>query len=152
MRGLEVKRLALAIFGVTASIVAAAPSAISQDQIVRVPARAGAPYSAATKVDGILYLSGQVGLGADGKLVSGFEAQTKQVMDNVGTLLKGQGLTMDDVFKCTVMLSDMSKFAVFNDIYKSYFNPAKMPARSALGANGLALGAEVEVECTAKAK
>ena len=152
MRHLGMVRLGLTMLGVSAAMIGGMTPAAAQDAIGRVPARDGAPYSAATKVDGILYLSGQVGLGADGKLVSGFEAQSKQVMDNVVGVLKGQGLTMDDVFKCTVMLSDMSKFAVFNDIYKSYFNPAKMPSRSALGANGLALGAEVEVECMAKAK
>jgi enamine deaminase RidA (YjgF/YER057c/UK114 family) len=55
---------------------------------------------------------------------------------------------MSDVVKCTVMLADMSEWAAFNEIYRSYFS-AKFPARSALGANGLALGARVEVECIA---
>jgi reactive intermediate/imine deaminase len=152
MRRLGIGRLGLAVLGFSALMTGTLSPVQAQDAIGRIPARAGAPYSAATKVDGILYLSGQIGLGADGKLATGFEAQSKQVMDNIVTVLKGQGLTVDDVFKCTVMLGDMSKFAGFNEIYKSYFNPAKMPARSALGANGLAMGAEVEVECMAKAK
>lgn len=152
MRRSMIDRLGYAAMALPALMIGMAQPAQAQDAIGRVPARPGAPYSAATKVDGILYISGQIGLGTDGKLASGFEAQTRQTMDNVVAVLKGQGLGMDDVFKCTAMLADMSKFAVFNEIYKSYFNPAKMPARSALGANGLAMGSEVEVECLAKAK
>jgi enamine deaminase RidA (YjgF/YER057c/UK114 family) len=61
--------------------------------------------------------------------------------------LKANGLTFDDVFKCTVMPADTSKWGDFNKIYVTYFNPDGLPARSALGANGLALGAQVELEC-----
>jgi enamine deaminase RidA (YjgF/YER057c/UK114 family) len=55
---------------------------------------------------------------------------------------------MNDLVKCTVMLADISEWAAFNDIYKFYFSD-HFPARSALGVNGLALGARVEVECIA---
>ena len=54
---------------------------------------------------------------------------------------------MADVFKCTVMIDDMEKWPAFNEVYKTYFEPGKMPARSAFGADGLALGAPIEVEC-----
>lgn len=73
-------------------------------------------------------------------------------MDNISAMLKSQGLSMDDVFKCTVMLTDMRNFAEFNEIYKSYFKPDMLPARSAFGAAALAAGAAVEIECMAKAK
>jgi 2-iminobutanoate/2-iminopropanoate deaminase len=53
------------------------------------------------------------------------------------------------VFKCTVMLADMTKWPDFNKVYVSYFDPDRLPARSAFGASGLALGAQVEVECWA---
>jgi enamine deaminase RidA (YjgF/YER057c/UK114 family) len=63
-------------------------------------------------------------------------------------VLKRRGLGFSDVVKCTVFLADVDEWAVFNDIYKTYFEPP-YPARSALGANGLALGARLEVECIA---
>jgi 2-iminobutanoate/2-iminopropanoate deaminase len=56
-------------------------------------------------------------------------------------------LEAGDVFKCTVMLTDMSKWAAFNAIYTGYFKPGRLPARSVLGAGALAAGASVEVEC-----
>ena len=74
------------------------------------------------------------------------------MMENIGGVLKANGLTFDDVFKCTAMLADMSKLSAFNQIYVTYFKPEHMPARSALGANGLALGAQVELECWAYAR
>ena len=55
---------------------------------------------------------------------------------------------MSNVVKCTVMLADMADWPAFNTIYQTFFTPP-YPARSALGANGLALGARVEVECLA---
>ena len=62
--------------------------------------------------------------------------------------LEAHGASMDDVVKCTVMLADISEWNTFNQIYQDYFT-GRYPARSALGANGLALGARVEVECIA---
>ncbi len=58
---------------------------------------------------------------------------------------------MADIVKCTVMLSDISKWGEFNEVYKTFFS-GQFPARSAIGANGLALGAQVEVECIAVTK
>jgi enamine deaminase RidA (YjgF/YER057c/UK114 family) len=55
---------------------------------------------------------------------------------------------MRDLVKCTAMLADMAEWGRFNEIYRTYFD-GRFPARSALGANGLALGARVEVECIA---
>ncbi len=55
---------------------------------------------------------------------------------------------MSDLVKCTIMLADISEWAAFNDVYKSFFED-RYPARSAFGTNGLALGARVEVECIA---
>jgi len=78
-------------------------------------------------------------------------AQSVQTLDNIAAILKSQGLGMDDVFKCTVMLSDMSKWSDFNKIYVRYFKPGRLPARSAMGVNGLAANAFVELECWAHA-
>jgi 2-iminobutanoate/2-iminopropanoate deaminase len=69
-------------------------------------------------------------------------------MQNIKSSLEAHGYTMRDIVKCTVMLADISEWATFNEIYKTFFSD-RYPARSALGANGLALGARVEVECIA---
>lgn len=111
-----------------------------------------APFSAAVRVGDVVYLSGQIGLAHDGSLPPEFSEQVKQTMSNVGDALKQAGLGYDDVFKCTVMLADMSRWGDFNQIYVSYFKPARLPARSAVGANGLARGALVELECFARAR
>ncbi len=108
------------------------------------------PFSLAVQAGDVVYLSGQLGTGPNG-LAVGMEAQSRQAMDNIAAVLKGMDLGMEQVFKCTVMLADMSKWGDFNKVYVSYFKPGHLPARSAMGANGLALNAEVEVECMAYA-
>jgi 2-iminobutanoate/2-iminopropanoate deaminase len=99
-------------------------------------------------------MSGAIGLlpGTRELVPGGIEPGTKQVMDNIGEVLKANGLTFDDVFKCTVMLAQMFNGGAFNKIYVTYFKPERLPARSAFGANGLALDAEVELECWAFAR
>jgi 2-iminobutanoate/2-iminopropanoate deaminase len=120
------------------------------------PAAAAAklPFSQAVRVGDVLYMSGAIGV-LPGKMEltpGGIEPEAKQMMENIGEVLKANGLTFDDLFKCTAMLADMSKWGAFNKIYVTYFKPEHLPARSALGANGLALGAEVELECWAFAR
>jgi 2-iminobutanoate/2-iminopropanoate deaminase len=78
----------------------------------------------------------------------GLEPEARQTMDNIRTTLSAHGYTMNDLVRCLVMLTDMSEWSKFNEIYKTYFT-GRFPARSAIGASGLALGARVEVECTA---
>jgi reactive intermediate/imine deaminase len=122
------------------------------DEAVQAAARAGGfrvPFSSAVRVGDVLYLSGVIGTGTDGKLPPGIEAQTRQTMDNIGAMLKRAGRSFDDVFKCTVMIDDMGEWQAFNRVYVTYFKPGRLPARSAFGADGLALGALVEVECLA---
>ncbi|QNM83953.1 RidA family protein [Sphingomonas sabuli] len=110
-----------------------------------------APFSSAVRVGDTLYLAGAIGIGADGKLPEGIEAQSKQTMDNIGAVLKRAGLGFDDVYKCTAFLADMKDWPAFNGVYVTYFKPDRRPSRSALGVNGLALGALLEVECQAYA-
>ncbi len=109
------------------------------------------PFSDAVRVGDLLFLSGQLGIGADGKLPAGMEAQARQTMENIGVVLKRQGLGFGDLVKCTVMLDDMADWPAFNQVYVTYFPDGKYPARSAFGADGLALGALLEVECWAYA-
>jgi 2-iminobutanoate/2-iminopropanoate deaminase len=109
------------------------------------------PFSEAVRVGDILYLSGQLGRGPDGKLPEGIEAQTRQTLDNIGATLKLAGLGYGDIFHCTAMLSDMKLWPAFNSVYVTYFPEGKRPARSAFGASGLALGGLIELECQAYA-
>jgi 2-iminobutanoate/2-iminopropanoate deaminase len=111
----------------------------------------GFPFAEAVQVGDMLYLSGQIGNvpGTRSVVPGGIEAETKQVMDNVGAVLRKRGLGYDSLVKCTVMIADMKGWPAFNTVYASYFKAGRFPARSAFGANGLALGAKVELECWA---
>ena len=143
--------IAAAALTLSASALAAPPER-SAVEYFPAPASGGqpAPYANAVRAGDMLYLSGQTG-DVDGQLKEGFEAQARQSLDNVGAVLKQRGLAFSDVVKCTVMLSDMSKWSAFNAIYVPYFPSGKLPARSAIGANGLAGGALIELECWAYA-
>jgi len=112
---------------------------------------AGLPFSDGVRVGDVLCLSGQIGnVPGRMELVSGgLEGETRQMMENIARILNAACLSFDDVFKCVVMLADISQWAEFNKIYVSYFKPGCLPARSAFGATGLALGATVEMECWA---
>lgn len=107
------------------------------------------PFSEAVRVNDLLFVSGQVGTDESGALVAGgITAESRQVMDNIRQIITRRGLSMKDVVKCTVFLADVSEWGDFNLVYTTYFSKP-YPARSALGANGLALGAALEVECIA---
>ena len=108
------------------------------------------PFSDAVRVGHILYLSGQVGTDASFALVpGGVRAETRQTLENIRRVLERNGSSLANVFKCTVMLADMSEWGVVNEVYVTYFAKDRLPARSALGVNGLVLGARVEIECMA---
>jgi reactive intermediate/imine deaminase len=108
------------------------------------------PFSDAVRVGHMLYLSGQIGTDQTFALVpGGMKAEARQTMENVRRVLERHGSSLDRVVKCTVMLADMGEWGAFNEVYVGYFRRERLPARSALGVNGLALGARVEVECWA---
>ena len=110
----------------------------------------GLPLSEGVRVGDTLYLSGVVGV-VPGQLKvvpGGLAPEARQALSNVRTMLEAQGLSLKNVVKCTVMLADIGEWGAFNEIYKEFFS-APYPARAACGANGLALGARVEVECIA---
>jgi reactive intermediate/imine deaminase len=111
------------------------------------------PFSQSVRVGDVVYLSGCLG-NVPGKMElvpGGMEAETRQMMENIAAALKPHGLGFGDVFKCLVMLADMGEWGAFNKVYVPYFDPARMPTRSAFGAAGLAMGARVEMECWAYA-
>ncbi len=108
------------------------------------------PFSEAVRHGDTLYLSGQIGIipGSMKVAPGGIKEEARQTMENIKTSLEVHGYTMAHLIKCTVMLTDMSEWSAFNEVYKTFFS-GNYPARSAFGANGLALGARVEVECIA---
>ncbi len=137
----------LAIF-----LVACSPG-IQETQIARFDegpfAGMGFPYSESARAGDLLFLAGQIGEDAEGKLVpGGIQAETEQMMLNIEAALARRGLAMEHVVKCTVFLADIAEWCAFNEVYKKHFSQP-YPARSALGANGLAVNARVEMECIA---
>ena len=139
---------------VAIALVASAGGAIAQQkQVIRMPGSLeGLPFSTAVRVDDVLFLSGQIGVqpGSRELVPGGIVEETRQTMENIKAVLEYAGSSMDRVVKCTVFLADMADYAMMNTVYASFF-PADPPARSALGASGLALGAAVEIECIALA-
>lgn len=110
----------------------------------------GLPFSEIVRVGNMLFLSGQMG-NLPGTLTlapGGIEAQAKQTMLNIKASLEAHGYAMNNIVKCTVMLADMADWPAFNAVYTTFFEKP-YPARSAFGANGLALGGLLEVEVIA---
>ena len=108
------------------------------------------PFSEAVRVGHTLYLSGQLGVkpGTLELVSGGIAAETRQTLENIRATLERHGASLGDIVKCTAFLADMNEWAAMNTVYREYF-PARRPARSALGASGLALGARIELECIA---
>jgi reactive intermediate/imine deaminase len=107
------------------------------------------PFSSAVRVDNLLFLSGMLGNmpGTSNLAEGGIQGETRQTLENIKRVVEQFGSSMDQVVKCTVFLADIAEWGAMNEVYKTYFpNP---PARSALGASGLALEARVEIECIA---
>ena len=108
------------------------------------------PFSPAVRAGGFLFLAGQLGTDSTGRLVpGGIQPETRRAMENIRSLLMRSGSSLDRVVKCTVYLADMREWAAMNEVYTSFFAANRRPARTAAGANGLALDARVEIECLA---
>lgn len=136
-----------------AALAQAPPTPLQHMNSGRVLPATGLPFSEAVRHGDTVYLSGQLGLqpGTMRLVPGGIDAESRQVMNNIRSTLEAHGLAMANLVKCTVMLADMKEWGRFNEIYTTFFDGPK-PARSALGVNGLALGARVEVECIAAAR
>lgn len=107
------------------------------------------PFPAAVQTGNLLFVSGQVGM-RDGKIGQGIDEQTRFTLENIRDILMRAGTSLERVVKVTVFLTDMSLWPAMNEVYREYF-PKDPPARSALGATGLALpGLLVEMECIAE--
>lgn len=109
------------------------------------------PFTPAVQVGNLLFLAGQIGTSAEaqgGLVPGGIGPETRQTMLNIKDVLEKAGSSLDRVVKCTVFLADMKEWPAMNEVYATFF-PKHFPARSAFGANGLALNARVEIECIA---
>ena len=112
-------------------------------------ARGGLPFSPYVRVDNMLYLSGQLGTVPGGGLAEGgVQAETRQTLENIRNVLERAGSSMNHVVKCSVFMEDMNQWPAMNEVYVTFF-PEHLPARSAFGSTGLALGAALEIECFA---
>jgi 2-iminobutanoate/2-iminopropanoate deaminase len=112
-------------------------------------AGAAPPYSPARKAGQTLYVSGQVARAPGGQEVrDSIEAETRQVMENLGRILKENGYSFDDVVNATVYLADIKDYAAMNKVYASYFQKA-FPARACVGGASLVFGFKVEISAVA---
>lgn len=107
------------------------------------------PYSQAIDTGTFLYTSGQLPINPiDGTMLADIAGQTKQSLANVEAILQEAGLTMSNVVKTLVFLTDMNDFAAMNTVYQEYFS-APYPARSAVAVKTLPKNALVEIEVVA---
>ncbi len=136
-----------------AGLAASAAYADAPEVVHNWDPESGMPFSSAVRVGNILYLSGALGVipGTRELAEGGIQPETRQTLENIKATLEANGSSLSEVFKCTVFLADIAEWAAMNEVYKTYF-PTNPPARSALGTNGLALGARTEIECIATVK
>ena len=109
-----------------------------------------APLSSAIVTGDFIYVSGQGALDlATGEYLKGdVRSETRQVFENIKTILQAAGSSLDKVVKCNVYLRDIKDFAAMNEVYKTYFK-APFPARTTIQAGALPGGIAVEIECVA---
>jgi reactive intermediate/imine deaminase len=108
-------------------------------------------FSRAVAFGQLVYVSGVVGRkpGARGTITEGFEAQCRQALENLKTSVEAAGSSMADVLKCTCFLTEVSDFATFNKVYKTFF-PSDPPARSTVVVKATVVpGAKLEIDCVA---
>jgi len=108
------------------------------------------PYSHGVLINNMLFVSGQVGKKADtGELVlSDIKAETKQVMENVGAILKDAGMDYSNIVKTTIFMKDMNNFGAMNETYGSFFT-GDFPARETVQVSRLPLDVNVEISVVA---
>jgi len=115
------------------------------------PAAVG-PYVHAVKTGNLVFTSGQLGLiPAAGSLPEGIEAQTRQSLENIKTVLEGCGSDLDHVVKTSIFLADIADFAKVNEIYGEFFT-GEVPARSCVEVANLPKGGLIEIEVVAEVR
>ena len=120
-------------------------------QTPHAPAPVG-PYNQAVQVGKLLFVSGQIALDpSNGKLVTdNLEAETHQVMKNIGAILTEAGIGYENVVKCSVFVSDMNNYGRINEVYAEYFNEATAPARELVEVANLPKFVHIEISAIAE--
>ena len=115
----------------------------AQDKNIPTPI---APYSPAVLVNGTLYISGQIPINPENNemVTADISEQTRQVMKNLGSVLKSYGFDYSDLVKCTIYMTDMANYKTINEVYGSFFD-GNFPAREAIQVVKLPKNAEVEI-------
>jgi 2-iminobutanoate/2-iminopropanoate deaminase len=154
---MRVRRFSLIASLAMAASAATAQGAVAQGnkQVFNPPnARPGGVLSSAVRVGDIVFLSGALGTkpGGGGLADGGIEGQTRQALENIKASATLAGVTMADVAKCTVFLTDVAIFQAMNGVYREFF-ATEPPARTTVAVAGLVVpGALIEIECMAAAK
>jgi 2-iminobutanoate/2-iminopropanoate deaminase len=110
----------------------------------------GLPLTPGKRAGNLVFVSGQLGFGADRKLVDDtVEGQTKQAMKNIEAVLTDHGVGLSDVVKVSVWLTDKGDFPGFNEAYASFFEPGQFPTRATVISGLVVDGAKVEIDAVA---
>lgn len=137
--------IAVVLFSAGSSASAQGPTRKHIDP--KLPTSTGAPFSGAVMVGDTLYLSGQLGAGANNKPETA-ELEATAVLNNVKALLAKADMTMDDLVTVTIFASNTADYAAFNTVYRGYFTK-EFPARAFIGGGPLLFGARFEVQAIA---
>lgn len=121
------------------------PQAISVDAL---PAN-NDTYSQAVRLGEVIYVSGQLGVHADGQLAAGFAAQTRQAIENIATVLQAAGSNLAQVAKVTIFVTDFGRLGEMNEVYRQFFT--HRPAKTTVEIARLDRGAMIEIEVVAAA-
>ena len=147
-----IKKLLLFSFAVLLLCACSDQNNLPQKEVIKSPNAPAAigPYSQAIKVGNTLYCSGQIAINpATSELVTeSIEAETKQVLENLGAVLKAAGMDYSDVVQATVYMTDMENYKKINEVYGQYFKETP-PARAAIQVANLPKYVNVEIACIA---
>ena len=118
---------------------------------INAPAPVG-PYSQAVLIDGTLFISGQVAIDIETKVLfsDNIETETKIVMKNIESILSEAGFSFQNVVKSTIFTVDLNNFSIINKVYGGFFESKTAPARETVEVSALPLGANVEISVIAK--
>jgi 2-iminobutanoate/2-iminopropanoate deaminase len=138
------------ITAVVLTVVCAGLASGSEKRIIVPPgAKPGGNYSQGILTDGTLYISGQAGEDASGKVPSDFDAEVKQSLENIGAVLQAAGMSPADVVSVQVYLTDAAKFPRMNAVYTSYFKEPR-PTRTTVVVAKLVGPGNIEITVTAR--
>lgn len=144
LKNLMLCACALAVLGAAATPVAAQES--RRYIAPRTPADAGQPpFSGAVEIGNTLYLSGDIGRDAEGKVPDTAQGEARLLLDSVKRTLTSAGYTMDDLVFVQIFCSDVAHYAAFNEVYRTYFSK-EFPARAFIGSGPLLFDARFELQ------